>query len=100
MLIEAAHRTAGLLQQPTPFVLPMKLGDFAVVYRINAYCGRPDGHFIIAGELHRHILDVFNEHNVQIMTPAYEGDPAIPKVVPPDQWWTPPAHREVVDRKG
>jgi len=95
MLVDAAHRTAGLLQQPAPFVLPMKLGDFAVVYRINAYCGKPDGHFIIAGELHRHILDVFNEHGVQIMTPAYEGDPAIPKVVPPDQWWTPPAHREV-----
>ena len=95
MLVDAAHRTAGLLQQPAPFVLPMKLGDFAVVYRINVYCGKPDGHFIIAGELHRHILDVFNEHGVQIMTPVYEGDPAIPKVVPPDQWWTPPAHREV-----
>ena len=25
--------------------------------------------------LHRNILDVFNEHSVQIMTPAYEGDP-------------------------
>ena len=36
--------------------------------------------------LHEHILDVFNENNVQIMTPAYEGDPEIPKVVPRDQW--------------
>ena len=26
-------------------------------------------------ELHRNILDVFNEYKVQIMTPAYEGDP-------------------------
>ena len=26
-------------------------------------------------ELHRNILDVFNEYGVQIMTPAYEGDP-------------------------
>jgi hypothetical protein len=25
---------------------------------------------------------VFNEYGVQIMTPAYEGDPAEPKVVP------------------
>ena len=32
--------------------------------------------------LHRNILDVFNEYGVQIMTPAYEGDPAEPKLVP------------------
>ncbi|MDZ7635186.1 MAG: hypothetical protein U5L72_12475 [Bacteroidales bacterium] len=32
------------------------------------------------------LLDVFNENNVQIMTPAYEDDPEIPKVVPPEQW--------------
>ena len=32
--------------------------------------------------LHRSILDVFNEYGVQIMTPAYEGDPEQPKVVP------------------
>jgi hypothetical protein len=34
--------------------------------------------------LHRNILDVFNEHGVQIMTPAYESDPAEPKIVAPD----------------
>jgi hypothetical protein len=28
---------------------------------------------------------------VQIMTPAYRGDPDQPKVVPRDQWWTAPA---------
>jgi len=42
-------------------------------------------------DLHRHILDVFNEYGVQIMTPAYEGDPEIPKVVPKDQWYLAPA---------
>jgi len=28
---------------------------------------------------------------VQIMTPAYESDPATPKVVPRDQWYQAPA---------
>jgi hypothetical protein len=42
-------------------------------------------------ELHRNILDVFNEYGVQIMTPAYESDPAEPKVVPRDKWHPPPA---------
>jgi hypothetical protein len=41
--------------------------------------------------MHRHILDVFNEYGVQIMTPAYEGDPEQPKVVPPKDWYTAPA---------
>jgi hypothetical protein len=43
---------------------------------------------------HRHILDVFNELGVQIMTPAYEGDPERPKTVPKEHWFDPPAKRE------
>jgi hypothetical protein len=52
--------------------------------------------------LHRNILDVFNEHGVQIMTPAYEGDPAEPKIVPKDQWYVAPARRPEAggDRQG
>jgi hypothetical protein len=45
----------------------------------------------MAAALHRNILDVFNEHGVQIMTPAYEGDPEQPKLVPKDQWYAAPA---------
>jgi len=37
-------------------------------------------------ELHEHILDLFNENNVQIMAPAYEGDPQTPKVISKEQW--------------
>jgi hypothetical protein len=33
-------------------------------------------------ELHRNALYVFNEQGVQIMTPAYEGDPLEPKIAP------------------
>jgi hypothetical protein len=39
---------------------------------------------------HRNILDVFNEFGVQIMTPAYRGDPDKPKLVPKDQWFIAP----------
>jgi hypothetical protein len=41
--------------------------------------------------MHQSVLDVFNEHGVQIMTPAYENDPEKPKVVPKDQWFQAPA---------
>ena len=33
----------------------------------------------------------FDKFLVQIMTPAYEGDPENPKVVPKDQWYQAPA---------
>jgi hypothetical protein len=42
-------------------------------------------------ESHRNILDMFNEYGVQIMTPASEGDPEKPKIVPKNQWHFAPA---------
>jgi small-conductance mechanosensitive channel len=86
MLKLAADRTEGLLKEPPPFVLKQSLGDFAVNYEINAYCNDVSKMPVYYTYLHQNILDVFNENNVQIMTPAYEGDPEIPKVVPKDQW--------------
>ena len=86
MLKLAADRTEGLLKNPPPFVLKKSLGDFAVTYEINVYCDDVSRMPMYYSTLHQNILDVFNENNVQIMTPAYEGDPEIPKVVPKDQW--------------
>jgi small-conductance mechanosensitive channel len=92
MLRLAADRTDGLLKDPPPFVIQKSLGDFAVVYELNAYCDNAQaGFFILYTALHRNILDVFNEYGVQIMTPAYEGDPEKPKVVPKEQWFQAPA---------
>jgi small-conductance mechanosensitive channel len=91
MLLMAAERTEGLLREPPPFVLQKQLGDFCVTYEINAYCNDAQRMNRLYAELHRSILDVFNEFNVQIMTPAYEGDPDQPKVVPREQWYTAPA---------
>ncbi len=75
MLVEAAGRTVGLLREPAPFVLETNLGDFCVTYEINAHCSTPQLMPALYAGLHRNILDVFNEYGVQIMTPAYEGDP-------------------------
>jgi small-conductance mechanosensitive channel len=93
MLIEAAARTPGLLREPPPFVLQRALGDFCVTYEINAYCNTPETMLALYSAMHQNILDVFNEFGVQIMTPAYEGDPEQPKLVPKSDWYTAPAHR-------
>ncbi len=91
MLLEAASRTPELLAAPPPFVLQRELGTFAITYLLNVYTARPDHMIMTRSILHQHILDLFNEHGVQIMTPAYEGDPREPKVVPKEQWFAPPA---------
>jgi len=91
MLTLAAERTNGLATEPPPFVLEKKLGDFAVTYELNVYCDNVPAMPQLYSQLHRNILDVFNEFGVQIMTPAYEGDPEIPKVVRPDNWYMAPA---------
>jgi small-conductance mechanosensitive channel len=91
MLFLAADRTAEIKREPAPFVRQLALGDFAVTYEINVYCDNVQAMGRIHTALHENILDVFNEHGVQIMTPAYEGDPEEPKVVPKEQWFTAPA---------
>ena len=91
MLIAAAERTPGLESEPRPFVLEKKLGDFAVTYELNVYCRSVESLAKLYAELHRNILDLFNEYGVQIMTPAYESDPAELKVVPKKDWYAAPA---------
>jgi small-conductance mechanosensitive channel len=91
MLLEAAARVPDLLGESPPFVLLKALGDFSITYEINAFCADPQAMNRLYAELHRNILDLFNEYGVQIMTPAYEGDTDQPKVVPREQWYAAPA---------
>ena len=91
MLKMAAERTPGLLQTPPPFVNLKELGDFAVTYELNVYCNTPQKMIPLYTELHKNILDLFNEYGVQIMTPAYVGDTEKPKVVPKSEWYAAPA---------
>lgn len=91
MLLLAVERTPGLLAEPPPFVLHQSLDDFCVNYEINAYCNDAKQLEKLRTAMSRNILDLFNEYGVQIMTPAYEGDPREPKLVPQDQWYAAPA---------
>lgn len=85
MLIEAAKRTPNLKNSPSPFVLRAALADYAVNYQINAFTTRGSIMPKIMSDLHSNIIDVFNENNVQIMTPSYIADTDVPKI--PTQDW-------------
>ena len=91
LLLMAAERTQGLLQEPPPFVLQKSLDDFYVNYELNVYSDTPQDMARTYTELHRNIQDCFNEYGVQIMSPHYMKDPASAKTVPKEHWYAPPA---------
>jgi len=91
MLLIAAERTQGLVREPAPFVLVKELGKFGVTYELNVYCDDATAMPRLYSSLHQNVLDVFNEYGIQLMTPAYEGDPQQAKIVPEAQWYASPA---------
>ena len=91
MLLAAAARTPGLATELAPFVLIKNLGDFAAMYELNVYCRDATKMQALYTLLHHNVLDLFNEYGVQIMTPAYQEDPAQPKIVSPQNWYAAPA---------
>ena len=91
MLQLAADRTAGVVRDPPPRILQTALLDHAVEYTMLVCVADPTQRPLVLGELHGHILDVFNEYGVQIMSPVYEADPEAPKLVPRGEWFKAPA---------
>jgi small-conductance mechanosensitive channel len=91
LLTAAARCGSPSAEAPRAFIVLKKLGDFAVTYELNLHCADATAMLPMYTTMHRNILDVFNEYGVQIMTPAYEGDPAEPKVVPAQDWFRAPA---------
>ncbi|MDX2475592.1 MAG: mechanosensitive ion channel [Candidatus Krumholzibacteria bacterium] len=91
MLLMAADRAEGFNKELPAYVLQKSMDDFCVVYEINVHCDNAQRMARLYTALHRCIQDVFNEYGVQIMTPAYEGDPQTPKVVPPENLYDAPA---------
>jgi small-conductance mechanosensitive channel len=93
MLIEAAGRTPGVLEDPAPRVFQTGLSDFYPEYRLvcQAVPTEPRPRAVVLSNLHANIQDVFNEYGVQIMSPHYLGDPADAKVVPKSKWYAKPA---------
>ena len=90
-LLMAAARTPQIIKERPAFVLQKALEVFSVTYELNVYCDNAQSMSGVYTELHRNILDVFNEYGIQIMTPTYEGDPQTPKVVPKARWFEAPA---------
>ena len=63
-LLEAADRCDLLLKEPKPFVLVTALEDFYTRYELNGYTQDAEQLFEVYSDLHKHIVDVFREHQL------------------------------------
>jgi len=93
MLIEAAHRTSGVLADPEPRVFQTALSDYYPEYRLVCQASQTTAHSRAEAltALHANIQDIFNEYGVQIMSPHYMTDPTEAKVVAKGDWYAAPA---------
>ncbi|MDT0551946.1 mechanosensitive ion channel family protein [Urechidicola vernalis] len=71
LLLQAADRTKLILDDPKPFVLKTSLDDFYVSYQLNVSTKEAKRIPWIYSEIHKNILDVFDEGGVEILSPGY-----------------------------
>ncbi len=71
LLISAATKTEFIEKEPTPFVLQTSLDDYYVSYELNVYTKKTKKMPFIYSEIHKNILEVFNEAGVEILSPTY-----------------------------
>lgn len=91
MLLAAAAATEDIQTDPQPFVLQAALDDFYVRYDLNYFVSDLTRLPATRSMLNQRIQDEFNTHGVQIMSPHFIANPQPPAVVPPDNWYAPPA---------
>lgn len=73
LMMQAASRTEGVLQDPKPFVFQVALDSSYVQYELNAYTRLANNFDDVYSDLYKNIQDLFNEAQVEIMSPTYHA---------------------------
>lgn len=91
MLELAAKRASSVdLAQP-PLVRQLSLMDWYIAYELQVQLKAGQSLAAARNELYGHIQDVFNEFNVQIMSPNYVMQPEGSVTVAKENWYSAPA---------
>lgn len=72
-LLAAAVRCHMIRKNPKPFVLEQSLNDFHIEYQLNAYTTEANRQATVYSDIRKHIIDVFNERGIEIMSPNYHA---------------------------
>lgn len=91
LLREAAAVTPGVIDGAHAEVIQSALSDWYVEYEVRCQIEDVTRRATILSDLHAAIVDAFNTHGVQIMSPHFVAQPAENVLVPKDKWHLPPA---------
>lgn len=91
MLELAASRTEGVDHQSPPLVRQLSLMDWYIAYELQVRLLPGESLAGVKSRLHSHIQDVFNEFNVQIMSPNFVNQPENAVMVASENWFAAPA---------
>jgi small-conductance mechanosensitive channel len=94
LLLNAAQATPGIKTDPAPQILQRALDDFYVCYEFMVTLSDPMMRPQTLSALHGNILDEFNSHDVQIMSPHFVEQPEDALVIDKIDWVKAPAKKE------
>ncbi|MDX1386467.1 MAG: mechanosensitive ion channel [bacterium] len=83
LLLEAAKKTKGVIEDPPPFVRQDEVDNFSGGYELRAYIDQADQMQAISSELRKNILDTFHDAGVEIMTPMAQTLRNVPEAAIP-----------------
>ncbi|ENH8653894.1 mechanosensitive ion channel [Salmonella enterica] len=87
----AARRALGIDQDQPPLVRQLSLMDWYIAYELQVRLIPGQSLAAARNELYSHIQDVFNEFNVQIMSPNFVMQPEGSVTVAKENWYSAPA---------
>ncbi len=70
-LVEAARETKDILDDPRPYVIITKMGDYAINYLLRAYTDNAKIMFRVRSNLMANVQEEFYSHGVEILSPWY-----------------------------
>jgi len=73
LLLSAADKCELAEKEPKPFIFQKSLDDFYVNYELNIHTKQAGKMAFIYSELHKHILDAFNNEGIEILSPHYSA---------------------------
>ena len=84
LLVDAAKKVDGVMDDPEPFVLIKELANHYIVYEVNAHIDHPQDMVNVKSKLMKEVLLHFAHNKVQILSPFYVNtqESPEPKVIP------------------
>jgi small-conductance mechanosensitive channel len=71
LLLEATRETKDIVDNPRPYVLMTKMGDYAINYKLRAYTTNAKAMMQIKSRLQESIQEEFYSHGIEILSPWY-----------------------------